>query len=153
MARKTIAELNERTDFDDTCELAVHDGINTFKATAMKTLLFMSSIKLTAESAHYAILPTDFLVTMDATAGNRNLTLPNATTVQPGKWFIMKKIDNSANTVTILTTSGQTIEGNGSGDLVLADQWDTLEVVSDGTNWLIKYRNIGIDGGGFLVSY
>lgn len=44
-----------------------------------------------------------------------------------GTWFIIKKVDDSANTVTVIPESG-TIDGHAS--IVLTDQWDYVEVVA-----------------------
>ena len=152
MARKKISELDERTDFDSTCEVPLHDTVQTWKITAAKLLAYFQTIALSAKTANYAVLVTDYMLTMDATAGNRTFTLPTAVGYS-GKSFILKKIDNSSNTVQILTTSAQTIDGNASGALYLRARWDTLRVVSDGANWLIMEMNFGIAGGNFLVSY
>ncbi len=155
MARKKISELTERTDFDATCEVPLHDGVQTWKATGLKILNYIKGVlqpSVNAQSASYAVLVTDHVVTMDATAGNKTLTLPTAVGYS-GKPFTLKKIDSSSNTVQILTTSAQTIDGNASGALYLRLRYDTLRVVSDGANWLIVDMNFGIAGGNFLISY
>lgn len=155
MARKKISELTERTDFDATCELPLHDTVQTWKTTAVKMLAYFRAAiepSIQAKTANYVVLVTDKIVTMDATAGNRTLTLPTAVGYS-GRPFILKKIDASSNTVQILTNSAQTIDGNASGALYLKSRWDTLEVVSDGANWLIARMNFGIAGGDFLISY
>lgn len=155
MARKLISELTSRTDFDSTCNVPVHDGSQTWKVTAAMVVAYIRSLlepSITAVSANYAILSTDYIVTMDATAAIRTLTLPTAVGVS-GKFYTLKKIDSSSNTVQLLTTSAQTIDGNASGALYLRAQWDTIRVVSNGTNWLIEHMNFGLAGGNFLISY
>jgi hypothetical protein len=155
MARKKISELTERTDFDVTCELPLHDAVQTWKTTAVKMLAYFRNAiepSVQAKTANYVILVTDKLITMDATAGNRTLTLPTAVGYS-GRPFILKKIDSSSNTVQLLTTSAQTIDGNASGALYLRLQWDTIKLVSNGFNWLIEGMNFGIAGGNFLISY
>lgn len=155
MARKKISELNERTDFDSTCDVPVHDTTSTWKTNAVKMLAYFRSAiepSVQAKSANYIVLVTDKLVTMDATGGNRTLTLPTAVGYS-GRPFILKKIDVSSNTVQILTNSAQTIDGKASGSLYLREMWDTIKVVSDGANWLIEDMNFGLAGGDFLISY
>jgi hypothetical protein len=66
----------------------------------------------------------------DATAAARTVTLPNAVNVGAGKEYIVKKKDASANTVTVATTSAQTIDG--ASTVVLAAQGAICRVVSDG---------------------
>jgi hypothetical protein len=152
MARKRIDELTERTDFDATCELPLHDGVQTWKATAPKMQTYMQTVPVSAKTTSYAVAATDFLLTMDATAGTRTFTLPTAVG-KTGKVYVLKKIDSSSNAVQILTTSAQTLDGSASGALYLKLQWDTIKVVSNGANWLILDMNFGIAGGNFIVSY
>jgi hypothetical protein len=73
------------------------------------------------------------ILTLNANAGSFTVTLP-AASGNTGKNFTFKKIDSSANTVTIAAASGQTIDGNPSKIMIV--QNDILKIVSDGTNWL-----------------
>lgn len=63
--------------------------------------------------------------TVDASAGARTITLP--TTTIRGVVFLIKKVDASANTVTIAGTI------DGSANYVLSTQWKFVRVVSNGT--------------------
>ena len=76
---------------------------------------------------------TELRVTL-ATAGAFTVTLPAASGVT-GKPFQVKKIDSSANAVTVDGDGAETIDGAASEDLL--SQYDCLEVTSDGTNWVI----------------
>lgn len=155
MARKKISELTARTTFDDDCDFPVHDLTQTWRVNALKILDYIRAAlqpAVNAKTANYAILSTDYVVTMDATAGVKTLTLPTAVGCS-GKTYVLKKIDSSSNTVQVLTTSAQTVDGNASGALYMRAQWDTIKVISNGTNWLILSMNFGIAGGNFLVSY
>jgi hypothetical protein len=60
--------------------------------------------------------------------------LPGAATVS-GQQYKVKKIDSSANAATISTTSSQTIDG--SLTYVLATQYKSATVQSDGSNWWV----------------
>ncbi len=83
-----------------------------------------------------SILDTDYYVTIDASGGDRVVTLPSAVTVKKGMGFKLLRIDGTlANTVTIATTGGQTINGAASATIGL--QYSSLELVSDGANWLL----------------
>lgn len=73
------------------------------------------------------------LVTVDATADPVTLTLPPAGDA-PGQVVRVKKIDASANAVTIEPDGAEEIDGD--ADRELAAQWDGLTLVSDGTRWL-----------------
>jgi len=75
----------------------------------------------------------DFVVLADATSGNITVTMPKASIVKH-KQFYIKKIDSSANTVTV--------DGNGaniddSATSVISTQYASITIVSNGTAWFI----------------
>lgn len=72
------------------------------------------------------------IVLVNASGGNRTITLPDATTCG-GRQYIVKKIDSSANTVTVTAQTGQTIDGQSS--VVLNTQYQFIKIVSNGQNW------------------
>lgn len=72
------------------------------------------------------------IVLADAGVANISYVLPSAVT-NVGRELIVKKIDSSANTVTINTTGGQTIDGLSSQ--TLTDQWSVFTFKSNGSNW------------------
>lgn len=80
----------------------------------------------------YTALLSDGVILGNATGGAFSVTLPTAVGYT-GLRFIVKKIDASANAVTIATTSAQTIDG--AATVSLTAQWQVQEVVSDGANW------------------
>jgi hypothetical protein len=83
-----------------------------------------------------AIALTDHYITIDASGGSRVLTLPSAVTAKAGMGFKILRIDGTlANSVTISPTGGQTINGAASATIGL--QYSSLEIVSDGANWLL----------------
>lgn len=69
--------------------------------------------------------------------GNTTITLPQASSFK-GRIFTVKKFD-SANTVSIVSTNGETLNGtdisNGTA-LTLTKQFNDMSVISDGTNWV-----------------
>lgn len=93
------------------------------------------SIPLTPTSATttYTALSTDRYIRADATAGAFTITLPSAATVGAGWVLTVKKIDTSVNVVTIDGDGAETIDGAASYDL--ADAYEAVTLVSDGTNW------------------
>jgi len=86
-----------------------------------------------AKTADYTLTRGDYVV--DVTANSVNITLPTAV----GCTGQIYQINNSGTgTLTILTTSSQTINGDASGVVQLA-QWEQVTVISDGTNWKVIY--------------
>jgi len=73
--------------------------------------------------------PNEYLI--NAPSGTFTITLPSAGSIS-GKQYIIKNSGNGV--ITLNTTSSQTIDGNLSISLT---QNDTVEVISDGSNWKI----------------
>lgn len=73
-----------------------------------------------------------------AGAGGITLTLPTAVGIA-GKPYHIKKVDSAAGSITIATTSGQTIDAGAT--YLLVNQWQYVEVYSDGANWQIRGNN------------
>lgn len=74
---------------------------------------------------------TGDIVLASASGGAWALTLPAVTA---GATVTVKKTDSSANAVTVTPASG-TIDG--ASTLVINSQYDSFDVVADGTNWWI----------------
>lgn len=86
-------------------------------------------------TAAYTVLATDYTILADATAGSFEILLADAEAV-PGQLFNIKRIDDSANEVTLTTTKGQTIDDYATGDLGLTEN-ESFAVQSDGLTWRI----------------
>ena len=68
---------------------------------------------------------------VEITSGSPTITLPTAVGIV-GYQFIIK--NTGAGTVTLATTSGQTIDGASTQSI---SQYTTLNPVSNGTNWIL----------------
>lgn len=82
----------------------------------------------TASSTNYTVQATDDYISIDATAGNRTVSLPVGTS--SGQTFKVKKIDATANTVTVNVTGGTNIDG--ASTYVLKYQYDAAQFSSNG---------------------
>jgi hypothetical protein len=82
----------------------------------------------------YVATPSDTIILADATSAAFHVTLPTSVN-RNGKSFTVKKIDSSANVVTIDTTSSQTIDG--STTKAISTQNESYTVNSDNANWWI----------------
>lgn len=105
-----------------------HSTCNVFGSFAVKVDAISSNIN--PDNA-YHVLP------VNANSAAVTVNLPDATTCK-GREYIVKKIDASANTVTLDAYSTQTIDG--ALTQVISAQWSTRTVVSDGTNWIITNK-------------
>lgn len=86
------------------------------------------------KSADYTLTDADYYVAGSASGGAVALTLPTAVG-RTGRLYVLAKIDASVNTVTVATTSGQTI--NGLTLWVLRSGGESVVVQSTGFNWEI----------------
>lgn len=82
----------------------------------------------------------DNLLEVDATLGAYEVALP-AASLATGFQFTIKKIDTTANAVTLNPSSTETIDGELTA--VISAQWQSLVIESDGVGWLICSQNIG----------
>lgn len=80
--------------------------------------------------ANYAILSTDYQI--EVTANSVTVTLPSATTIK-GRAYSIK--NSGTGTVTVATTSAQTIDGLTTQAL---SQWSNIQLMSNGTGWIIQ---------------
>lgn len=71
----------------------------------------------------------------DATSGALSIFLPSAVTVGNGFSVSVKKVDASANIVTVQANGSQTIDGLNTKQLVLTN--DEITIISDSSNWWV----------------
>jgi hypothetical protein len=91
-----------------------------------------------SKTTTYTATAADSTITADATSAGFTVTLPAATGLA-GKTYTIKKIDSTANVVTV-AGGGTNIDGAATY-AGLSAQWKVLRVVSDGTRWIIVSSN------------
>ncbi len=140
MAQKKIGDLQLRTDFDATCNIPVADASQTWRTTGAQLLTYIRAqfIATASKSGNYTLTDAEEAVIFTATA---DATLPTAVG-RSGKRFTI--INSGTGITTLKTTSSQTIAGIASAVIKLATNLDTIEVVSDGANWLITVFNVKV---------
>lgn len=75
----------------------------------------------------------DTVLLVSPTGGSIVISVPAASSLQPGRNFIIRRDATATNTVTITPASGLI---NGAANLVLAaGAISSAEIYSDGTNW------------------
>ena len=84
---------------------------------------------LTGITATYLVKEEDYLI--DVTGNTVTVTLPTAVGVN-GQNYVIK--NRGTGVVTVATTSSQTIDGANTKSL---NNNDSIEVISDGSNWII----------------
>lgn len=83
-------------------------------------------------SINYTATDDDYFITVNAGASNKIITLPLASLCEKRE-YVIKKIDNSSNTVTITSLS----DIDGASTYVIYTQYVSIKVKSDGTTWHI----------------
>lgn len=83
----------------------------------------------------YSALTTDDVILVSASGGSWTLSLPTAVGIQ-GKIYTIKRTDQTlANAVTIDPNGSETIDG--ASTKKLATQYESYQIISDGSNWQI----------------
>jgi hypothetical protein len=82
----------------------------------------------------YAVSEADYTILADASGGNVEVNLPNAQNYG-GRICNVKKIDASANVVSMIDLTPNDIDGAVSKDISI--QWVSVTIQSDGANWYI----------------
>ena len=113
-------------------------GVGT--TTPNSTLDVRGSIatKYTAFSTNTTAGATDNMLVFTGTAA-ATLTLPDATTCQ-GRNYWIKNTSSNASTLTIATTSSQTVDGLTTWPLTQTNK--AMRVVSNGANWIVTSESL-----------
>jgi len=92
------------------------------------------------KTAAYTLTAADNLIAADATTAAFAVTLPASNSLTAGRSYTLKKIDSSANAVTL--TAAGTDKIDGAATYALATQYKYVTVTTDGvSNWLIEANN------------
>ena len=128
-------------------ETVSKSGIPVAYTIAVSTILVLSLRKLQRlgiktlinTDSPYAPLETDEIILCDASSGAIIVNLPASSSKQ-GKEYCIVKTDSSINTVTIEGNASETI--NGDLTRVLTYQYESLNPISNNTNWITHTPNI-----------
>jgi hypothetical protein len=114
-------------------------GVNTGATALGATLDVNGDLRFTScrtaivtKAAAYTLTSSDSTVRANAATGIFTLTLPDAT-LHSGREFFIKKIDSTANAITVATTASQTIDGAATASLTT--QYQILRLQSNGAGW------------------
>lgn len=131
----TQTALNLKEDASNKSTSTSLGNSNTLYPTqnAVKTYVDTTvGVSVTTQSGAYVITTSDSVILCNTTSAGFAVTLPTA--VGNTRAYHIKKIA-AANTLTINTTSSQTIDGGTSIAITALDE--TITVVSDNANWRI----------------
>ena len=97
-----------------------------------------STDPIATKTATFTAATSEKILLCDATSGAITVDLPTASG-NDGQVYRIKKIDSSTNAVTIDPNGSETIEG--ASTKVIYIQYESVDIVSDGTNWSILQEN------------
>jgi hypothetical protein len=111
--------------------------INTEKTEFMHGMAFK---RTTVGNTNYTVLTTDYLIEYTSLTAGRTVTLPTAVGAT-GQMYMIKDGAGTAgtNTITIATTSSQTIDG--ASTATITANYGEAVMYSDGANWKTLSHN------------
>lgn len=111
---------------------ATLSGTNTW--TGANTWNAAVAYKYSALSTNTTLDGTHYAANVDATSGGVTITLPTAVGIT-GRHYIIRKLDSSANAVTVDGNGSETI--NGATTYSLSSQYQVVSLMSDGAGWMV----------------
>ena len=131
LVSRTIPSMPQQLTPED-IERILRDHFEDLRQLAMgeKGLV----VNISAVSTTYIIVDDDDVIICDATSAAFTVTLPVAAD-NIGKTYHIKKIDISANAITVDGNGSETIDDGATA--IITTQYECITVVSDGTEWWI----------------
>jgi hypothetical protein len=117
-------------DYNDFIEVR-SDGTNWFIGGS----LIRGTISTASTATVLALTDNGRIFNCNCTGGSFNMSLPACATVGRGYWIGIKKIDSSANHITVVPSGAATIDGATS--YFVNVQWQFTIFKTDGVNWFI----------------
>ena len=94
---------------------------------------------ITTKTADYTAAATDHTILADCTSGNVTITLPAVSSTISGRVYIIKRTDNSGNTVTVDGNASETIDG--ATTYGLSAQYKYVKIQATSTAWFVIGNN------------
>jgi len=107
-------------------------GIGTWVTSSTLSIQGSMASAVVTKTGAYLASANDYVILVNANSGSVTITLPAVASV-PGREYIIKKIDSSANSVIIQANASELIDGQNSVTTTL--QYQSYTIVSDGTQW------------------
>jgi hypothetical protein len=102
--------------------------------------LYMPFTQVTAASSPVTLLTANagYGYEIDASGGNVDLNLPDATSITAGTGYYFKRMDQTTSVVSIVPNGTNMIDGANTS-IVIPISYSGAYVVSDGSQWLVVY--------------
>lgn len=113
----------------------VDQGTMASALTGSATAYITVQAGISSVSGNFTVGSTSTVVYADAAGGSLTVTLPTAVGIS-GRLFTVKRLNSGSNTVTVGTTSAQTIDG--ATTQILTTQYTSVGFRSNNANWMIE---------------
>ena len=123
---------NEKTKLSGIEDNATADQTGAQIRTAYQAACMV--VTKTVSDSPYTATSSDDTILCNATDGAITINLPSAVGIS-GKKYIIKKIDASANNITIDPDGTETIDGGST--VAITGQYDSYTFQSDNVNWWV----------------
>jgi hypothetical protein len=123
-------DFNTAPTTDDTGEISVD---YSDQATTTASLIVNKDVQ--TKTADYTALQTDWIILVNTTSWDVDITLP-ATSGVDRVGIMIKKVDSTGNVVNILTPWSETIDNESTQ--VITMPYHSVDIVTDWTNYFIK---------------
>lgn len=133
---KEVFKAADATTCSNGTTVFTNDNLpGAFDSESLSTAFAKPEQPTISKATSYTITTDDlgYIVNVNATGGAVTITLPTASSAGNGGIVTVRKVDSSANAVTINVTGAATIDGSSS--LTLSRQYDRMAISSDGANW------------------
>lgn len=135
-ATADVTQNNNNFYFD-----AVNYRLGIANGTAPNSTLSVGgslSTAITTKTANYSVTSSDYTIICNNTSGSITIGLP-AVSGCAGRIYVIKKISASANNVVIDASGTEKIDGIATK--TLTNQYESVMIQSDGTNWFVLSKN------------
>lgn len=129
-----IGRISFPFGIDNDLKVALED----FVARTSDNVDYLMKPSVVTVSSNFTATDLNAVILVDATTGAKTITVPTASSMN-GKQLKFKKIDASANVVTISASGSEKIDGASTKSLATQNKY--LAIVSDGSNWHIIANN------------
>jgi hypothetical protein len=136
MADTKVTDLTPASAALLTHEHYVNEGGADRKVTGQQIHTLNTGRAVTTKSAGYTATIADSLIRADANSAGFTITLPTAASMFVnglGFMITVKKIDSSANIVTVQANGAETIDG--ANTATIGFQYQAVSFISNGTSW------------------
>ena len=129
-----IGKISFPFGIDNDLKIALED----FVARTSDNIDYLMKPSVVTVTSNFTASDINSVVLVDATSGAKTITVPTASSMN-GKQLKFKKIDASANAVTISASGSEKIDGASTKSLATQNKYTAI--VSDGSNWHIIANN------------